>query len=727
MDKRWPKTTPLLRTLSAAVLLVVLGLIIYANTLNAPFVFDDLPNITENPHIRLTDLSSKALTGIFKSRSAHRPLSNFSLALNYYFHAYEVRGYHLINLTIHILTALLIWIFARQTIILSGSGSRRVPFFAAALWLVNPLHTQSVTYIVQRMNSLSTLFFMLAFTCYIQARMYQHRKGMNLTSFLFFVGCGLSGLAGLAAKETVAVLPILILLYEWYFFQNLNRGWLKRQAPWIVIVVVITAAAAFIFLDGHPLAKLNEMYGKRPFSLCQRLLTEPAVVVYYLCLLVYPHPARLILDYDFPLAGGPVQPPVTALAIVALLALATSAVYSARRNRLLSFTLLWFLVTLVIESSIIGLDLIFEHRTYLPSVLPAIGLTSLLFHWIKPAPLAATLLSVMIGLSAVGTYQRNQVWRTDLGLWRDNVAKSPNEPRSYVNLGRAYKERDLADKAMDNYQRARQLSNPNDQVYVIALNNIGELLLMQNRLQEAAAVFETAVNAYPGYADAHINLGVALMRLGQADEAIDVYNRILAINPDLEKAYNNLGNAWFSKGDVSRAVHAFEQALEVNPRYPEARQNLNKLNRIINKYGRLIDQMETIARQRPDDPDAAYQSGQINLAAGMNERAVFWFKRAMSLDPDRALYLNALGNAAAAAGRLVDAAETFERLARQLPENPTVFYNLACLYARQNDTDRAVANLKKAIERGYARWGHLKTDPDIENIRETDYFKSLVH
>src|SRR6056297_396086 len=171
MKRNQTESLPGIRhTLPALLVLILIGCPIYAGSLHAPFVFDDSPHILENPYIRMTDISATEIAEIAKSPSSRRPLPNFTIALNYFCHQYEVFGYHIVNLLIHIITAALVFFFTSQTLALCRIKQGWLPLFAALVWLANPLHTQSVTYIVQRMNALSAMFYMLSLACYIAGR-----------------------------------------------------------------------------------------------------------------------------------------------------------------------------------------------------------------------------------------------------------------------------------------------------------------------------------------------------------------------------------------------------------------------------------------------------------------------------------------------------------------------------------------------------------------------------
>ncbi|MFZ5562558.1 MAG: hypothetical protein ACOZBW_00790, partial [Thermodesulfobacteriota bacterium] len=283
-----------------AAILVVLAatvILIYANSLTAPFVFDDVHNILENPYIRLSELSFEKLADVASSRSP-RPFANLTFALNYYFHGYDLAGYHTVNIAIHLLTGFLMFLLVRLTLGLANHDKKELTAaLASLLWIANPVHTQSVTYIVQRMTALSALFFLLALYLYIKARLRQ--KSQKPLVPLFFALCGLSGVLALLAKQIAVTLPFFILLYEWYFFQDLDPAWGKKQVRWLGIVTLLGLAIALVYLGKSPMDKILSMYDKQTFTMGQRLLTEPRVIFLYLSLIFFPHPSRLNLDYDF--------------------------------------------------------------------------------------------------------------------------------------------------------------------------------------------------------------------------------------------------------------------------------------------------------------------------------------------------------------------------------------------------------------------------------------------
>jgi len=219
------------------------------------------------------------------------------------------------------------------------------------------------------------MFFILALILYAKGRIAQQQSvqqgdARSRHYYCWFAGCLMAGLLALGSKESTAMLPVFIFLYEWYFFQDLDKSWFKRQIKYLVAIVILFGLIAGLYLGFDPLGKFNTFrdYFFKEFTIGQRLLTQARVVIYYLSLIFYPNPSRLNLDYDFPLSYTLFDPFTTFLSLIIIVGLIALGFYLARKQRLISFCIFWFLGNLVIESSVIPLALIFEHRIYMPSM-----------------------------------------------------------------------------------------------------------------------------------------------------------------------------------------------------------------------------------------------------------------------------------------------------------------------------------------------------------------------
>ncbi len=443
-----------------------------------------------------------------------------------------------------------------------------LPYVAALIWIVHPLHIQSVTYIIQRMNSLAAMFYILALLLYVKARLAAHR---GWKFFLFGSAFGAAVLA-LGSKENAATLPFFILLYEWFFLQNLDGAWLRKRLLPIAGVGLVLVFVAVLYLGAHPVDAITASYGIRDFTMYERVLTEFRVVLFYVGLLFLPYPGRLNLDHDFMLSTSLVTPLTTSLSIAVLASLFLSAVMLARKQRLVSFCILWFLGNLVIESSVYGIEIIFEHRTYLPSMMAVLGIVVIGSRWLRKTWLQVAVAGTVILLFSVWTYQRNMVWQDEVTLRRDSVAKSPNKPRAHAILANALeRNREFAEAAIY-YNKALGLNPGNaDQIHY----NLGNVLLQQKKLDEAVSQFAAAVNLNPNINVYRLNLAYVLAMQGNQTEAEAQLQELLQRHPGDARGHNNYGILLMSQGRIDLAIYHFKEALRQKPKYRQARLNLN--------------------------------------------------------------------------------------------------------------------------------------------------------
>jgi Tfp pilus assembly protein PilF len=595
--------------------LALIVILIYADTIDSPFIFDSKKNIESNPHIRISKITLNELAdAAFKSPSKQRPLSNISFALNYYLHGYNVVGFHVVNLLIHISTGFFLYFFVKSTFGTPALNTRYsnymlISFFTAAIWMVHPLQTQSVSYVVQRMNSLCAMFYMLSILFYARFRLSQRQRN----KWWLFSGCILAGALALASKQIAATLPVFIMVYEWYFFRDLDLKWLKNHIPLLAGCLLLAAVIALALLGSNPLDRVLAGYKGRDFTLTQRLLTEPRVILFYLSQLLWPHPSRLNLDHDFPLSNSLMDPMTTIYSIITITALIGLAVVTVRKQRLLSFCILWFFGNLVIESSIIPLEIIFEHRIYLPSMAFSLMVALAACRWVKPTWLQAVLLCIMVTAGAIWTYERNTVYSDRVTFWQDCVDKSPRKARPHNNLGVALADQGYHDEAIEKYHKALEIDplyqdsvtniglslaeqgkikesitqflkaleiNPKDSK---TLNNLGAALIVEKRYIEAIQHLSEALTTDPYYAQAHNNMGVALQYQGRLEEAIEHFSMAVLYKPDYTQAYINLGNILASQERYEEAIEQFSTALKINPDHKVARFNLEMSLKAINQ------------------------------------------------------------------------------------------------------------------------------------------------
>jgi len=587
-------------------LLAIVVILIYADTLTTPFIFDDLNNIQSNPHIRVPALSFENLAWAgFNSPEGRRPVANISFALNYYFNGYNLVGYHVVNILVHLACGIFLYFLAQATLQTPALRSRYekfgwIPFFTAFIWLVHPLQTQSVAYIVQRMNSMAAMFYVLSMLFYVKFRLSEASRA----KWPLLAGCVITAFLAFGTKEITATLPLFIILYEWYFFQELSAQWAKRNFLLLGGVFLLFILIALVYLDYNPIAKILKGYGTRDFTPLQRVLTESRVVIFYISLLLWPNPSRLNLDHEFALSYSLLNPATTLVAITAIIGLIAFAILIARKEPLLSFGIIWFFGNLVIESSVIGLELVFEHRNYLPSMFAILAIVCLAFRYLKHALPAAVALSLVGALFCVWTLERNKVWADEITLYRDSAAKSPGKARPHNNLGAALSRKGLFPEAIEQYRAALRIKPE----YSDAHYNLGYALAKTGKLDEGISHFREAVRIKPNQVKYLNNLGVALSIKGNYSEASDYFKKALKINPSDADVHNNIGMVYKNQGDPDAAMQHFSTAIDLDPQNVGA---INNLGVMLMENGQLEAARKHFARALEISP--GYQEARMNL------------------------------------------------------------------------------------------------------------------
>ncbi len=560
-------------------LLSIWVVLLYANTLQSPFALDDYHNILANKPIRITQISLTSIKEVIQdSLIENRPVANLSLALNYFFHQYDVTGYHLFNIGAHIITGILLYIFVLRTLQLLQNDFKTdaikwIAFITALLWLVHPLQTQSVTYIIQRMNSLAAMYYLCSLVCYIQARITPTRT----QKILWACGSLLGGLLAIGSKENAVVLPAFILLYEWYFFQDMRLlGLNKYFYVCITLLALFLLAATFYYLGPDPLARITN-YSFRDFTMEERVLTQLRVVIFYISLICLPSPARLTLEHDFILSRSLFDPLSTLFSLLAIILLLFYAITAARHQRILSFCIFWFFGNLLIESSVIPLEIIFEHRTYLPSMLLILSLVLFIHGLLKSQRLKILLVVLAVILLSSSTYARNSIWRNEITLWTDIAQKAPNKSRAQMNLGIILSQAGRMDEALAYLNKAVML----DPDYDLALYSLGDAQMKQRKYLQASESYARGLQIDPDNPLTRFNLAKALAAAGEHENALFHYQNVAGMDSFIDhKVYYHMGNSFYRLRRYTKAMDAYNKALLLQPDYGEALQALNNTIRI---------------------------------------------------------------------------------------------------------------------------------------------------
>jgi len=735
------------RSLAALFLLSLLATLIYSNTFSAPFVFDDIENIVDNPQVK--DLKK------FLYLSGSRYVGFLSFALNHYFGGLHVFGYHLVNLIFHITNGFLVYSLVlllfkaeSQHSPLTTHDTQRIttPWIALAaamLFVAHPIQTQAVTYIVQRFASLVTLFYLLTVVCYLKWRL---ASSESRSRFLWYGGAVLSTVLAMKTKENSFTLPFMILLVEGVFFRSSTRKRWVALLPFLLTLPIIPLSHSGAIGEGEA----GFAQETAEISRSDYLFTQFRVIVTYIRLLFLP--IQQNLDYDYPIYHSLFEPSVffSFLFLSSLFALSLYLLFASRRTpsvfRLPAFGIVWFFLTLSIESSIIPIrDVIFEHRLYLPSAgfFMALSIGVMMGKgWLQrqgiPAVRGVIGFGVIVLVLSVMTYQRNHIWHDAMTLWQDVVKKAPQKPRGHYNLGLAYQDKGMLETAISEYQKVLALKpdyadahNNLGNVYktqgrvdeaievyqrVLTLkpdfaeahNNLANIYTAQGHLGEAIQMYQTALELKPDYAEAHNNLGIAYTAQGRFDEAIQVYQRALMLETDLDKAHYNLGNAYVKRDLLEAAIGEYQAAVTLKPGSPHYHFTLASA---YTDYGRLheaIREYKTTLRFRPNFPEAHYALGNAFAAQGRIADARREYHRALALKPDYAEAHNNLGNVYTIQGRLEDAMQEYQGALKVKPDFAEAYNNLGHIYRRLG----RIAEAREEFERA------LQIKPDYSEVRD---------
>lgn len=660
----------------AAAFLVVAIFAAYWSSLAGPFVFDDIGAIAENSTIRAlgSALSPPHEQGV---TVGGRPLLNLSFAVNHAISGDAVWSYHALNLLIHIGAALALFGVVRRTLLrpaLSGQcGDAATPlaFAVAALWALHPVQTESVTYAVQRAESLMGLFYLLTLYAFVRAT---ECHLLNDTSIAVErVGWLASSVAacalGMATKEVMVSAPLIVLLYDRTFVSGTFRAAWQRHAR-----LYLGLAATWLLLGWLVLGAENRG-GTAGFdsgvSAGAYALTQFRAIARYLRLSLWP--GGLVFDYGTEVFTTPAEIVPAAVGVAALV---IATVFAWRRRPAIGFAGAWFFAILAPSSSIVPVatQTMAEHRMYLP-LAGVVGLLVLGLHaWIGRRSLPGLLLAALV--CGWLTFARNGDYRSDLALWSDTVAKRPANPRAQNNLGKDLLLAGRVPEAVVHLEQALKLKPD----YAKAHNNLGVALGQLGRTPEAIGHFESALRLDPDDGEAHHNLGDALLRTGRMAEAEREYRRALQLRPDLaDLQANNRGSALLQAGQVEKAIALFAEALRLRPDFAEAHNNLGNALVQAGRPAEAIEHYVAALRIRPDDAEAHFNLGNVLLDAGRLTEAGENYAAAIGLRPDFAEAHNNLGIVRLRQGNPAGARKEYQAALRSNPAYQPARDNLAKL------------------------------------------------
>jgi Tfp pilus assembly protein PilF len=577
--------------------LVLLALLAYSNTFDVPFLFDDVRFIKDNPLITdlgyFTDPSKTEqlkLDADLRRFFRTRRVAYFTFWASHRLGGLDVTGYHVFSLTVHIINALLVYLIVTLTFktpLLAGSRlkehSHLIALFAGLLFVLHPLQTETVTYMIKRVVLLASMFYLASTAAYIGSRLTRGkaRYGLYALALLFAV-------LGMKTKENVFTLPAAIVLYELMFF----RGGMKERVITLLPVLLTMLIIPLSYIDMKKQGSLGatiDSATKYPggVSRMEYLYTQFNVIVKYLGLLFVP--VGQSVDHNHFVYRSLFEPAVF-ISFLMLLGLFAFGVYMLKRSltgdasgRLLAFGIFWFFITLSVESSILPIgEMMVEYRAYLPSAGVLIAAAVIIFNlfgkvrirWLNKVILIMT--CVLIIVLAGASYARNTVWQSKKSLWSDVIKKSPLKTRGYINLGTAYLDEEQYDEAIRYLEAALKLKEQYSEKHPKsdAHYNLGLAYYKKGMLMQAVSHYEAARKVTPFDEELLYNLAIAYNDAKMKDRAVELYIEALKNNPSSVKIRFNLALTYLSMGRMEQAREEFEEVLRREPWNRRARKFL---------------------------------------------------------------------------------------------------------------------------------------------------------
>lgn len=676
--------------LSVLVLTCVI-ILVYANSLSGIFLFDDLNAIPRNPTIRDLGQIGEILSPPLNSTVAARPLANLTFAVDYAFGGVSPTSYHVTNILIHIGAGLLLMGVVRRTLMMPelnrewGGCAQQVALSVALLWAVHPLQTESVTYVVQRVESLAGFFYLM--TLYGFIRCTTSANALKWRMFTIF-SCWL----GMATKETMVSAPLIVLFYDRTFISGtLWRAWRSGRGlypmlfgSWLLLTYLVVTG----------LGRNNTAGFGTGLSPWHYLLTQCEAIVMYFRLAVWPNP--LVFDYGWAVIWNPMD---VFWQGALLLVLAITTCFAVWRRKPIGMAGMWFFATLSPSSSIVPIatQTMAEHRMYLPLIPIIILFVTIIDRFYS---MYRTVILITVGaIFCVMSVCRNDKYASAIVLWQDTVEKRPGNSRAHNDLGNALIAAGRAEEAIPHFQRAREISGDKD---ADANNNLGIALAALNRIEEASVCFLRALEIKTSHVDAMCNLGWLYANRGQLDDGERMFFQALRNQPNMGKALHGLAYVASKRNLPQEAIAYYNTAKRSDSHDFSIRINLAA---ILLKSGRILESEREYRQALVIEPTSF--SGWFGLACALSdlsrlEEAILCYEKALQINAGNADAHNNLASILYQSKRTQEAIEHYRAAIRLDPKLVQAQTGLATLFAQQGRFGEAITCYEAA----------LKLDPD---------------
>jgi tetratricopeptide (TPR) repeat protein len=696
------------RKILACIILVLATVTVYADLRNHHFInLDDDLYMTDNPTVQ-KGLTLQGATWAFTTIHTGNwiPLTWLSHLVNFQLFGLNPAGHLLTNLLFHIANTLLLFFFFLRTTQALGPS-----FLVAALFALHPLHVESVAWVSERKDVLSTFFWLLTMWAYVW-----YVKSPEMRRYLAVLVCFI---LGMMSKSMLMTLPFVLLLLDfwplgrWQFIGStgtspakirkrrtdqriLLRRLILEKVPLLVLVLLFGVVTFYAQKESGAVQSL----GNFPFT--SRLTNALVAYVSYMKMMIWP--SQLAVYY--PLVQDDLRLWQGMAAGVILLFLSLVMIWQARRSPYLLMGWLWYLGTLVPVIGLvqIGGQALADRYTYVPLIglflIVAWGLRDLTAGWRGVKTLAPVGIGILLSAQAICTWRQVGYWHDAQSLYEHTLRITRNNYLIHYNLGNIFYAQGKLDQAIPHFRASLRIKP----TYVKPYNNLGLALFDQGKVDQAISFYNEAIKIQPDYATAHNNLGVALASRGNVEQAISHYTEALRIQPDYAKCHYNLGLALYAQGKVDAAISHYNESLRLQPDFAKAHYNLGLALHAQGKADAAISHFSESLRLKPGFAKAHNNLGVALASQGEVEQAIRHYRQALHLDPDYAWALNNLAYVLATAvdqkfrdgPAAVQLAERANRLTRF--SQPEMVDTMAAAYAAVGRFPEAIQASQKAMD-----------------------------
>ena len=688
-----------------ALLLVSATIIAYLPVWHAGLIWDDRSFAIDNPLIHRAD-------GLYRFWFTTQPVDYYPVTSTMLWVEWRLwganpMGYHLVNVLVHALGAVLLWRVLKR---LNVPGA----WLAAALFAVHPVNVESVAWITERKNTLAMFFYLLSLLWYLRfdsaARVSHLAAGtangtgpltLSLQWRWYWFSLAAFFLA-LLSKTVVAPMPLVLLGLAWW-----RRGRVGRRDLWQSVPFFVTAVAVGLISFWFQSHRAIGSDIVRTDSFWARLAGAGWAVWFYLYKAALPFGLGTIYP-RWQIDGGRWWSYLPGLLLVAVLLACWRYRRGWGRGPLLA--LAYFVVMLLpvlgfLDIGFMAQSLVADHWQYFAIIGPlslaaaaitvACGLPGT--RGLLPAmALVGALLVVLSGL----TWRQCGIYSDPGTFWRAALTANPNAWLAHNNLGKVLFEQGQVDEAMVHYQRALEI-HPD---YATGHYNLGGALLQKGQVDQAIAEFQKALEIQPNYSMAHYHLGEVFRQKGQVDEAIAHFKMALQIHPDYAEAHNSLGATLLRKGQVDEAIAHLQETLELRPNHAEDHNNLAGVLWQKGQVQEAITHYQMALGIRPDYALAHHNLGKLLQQQGQVQEAIAHYQKALEIQPDFAPARNSLAWVLATSPeasvrngvRAIELAEEAQRLSGG--SNPMFTATLAAAYAEGRRFPEAKATAERALQ-----------------------------